>query len=104
VLGGKEVLDKYEVVEITMSIFIKIAKKYNWKLKGEPIRLNGGFMHKMYKIDTEQGAYALKLLNPFVMQRKTAMANYAKAEQIDCRNDEKEIGIAQVEETVHGFY
>ena len=66
-----------------MSIFIKIAKKYNWKLKDEPTRLNGGFMHKMYKIDTQQGTYALKLLNPYVMQRKTAMANFAKAEQIE---------------------
>lgn len=66
-----------------MSIFIKIAKKYNWKLKDEPTRLNGGFMHKMYKIDTQQGAYALKLLNPYVMQRKTAMVNFAKAEQIE---------------------
>lgn len=66
-----------------MSIFIKIAKKYNWELQGEPTCLNGGFMHKMYKINTEQGAYALKLLNPFVMQRETAMDNYAKAEQIE---------------------
>lgn len=66
-----------------ISIFIKIAKKYNWKLKGEPTRLNGGFMHKMYKINTEQGTYALKLLNPFVMQRETAMENYAKAEQLE---------------------
>lgn len=65
------------------SIFIKIAKKYNWELQDKPICLNGGFMHKMYKINTEQGTYALKLLNPFVMQRETAMENYAKAEQIE---------------------
>ena len=26
-------------------------------------------MHKMYKISTQQGIFALKLLNPFVMQR-----------------------------------
>lgn len=76
-----------------MSIFIKIAKKYHWKLKGEPVRLNGGFMHKMYKIDTEQGTYALKLLNPFVMQRKTAMANYAKAEQIELLLEQQNIPI-----------
>lgn len=66
-----------------MSIFIKIAKKYNWKLEGEPTCLNGGLMHKMYKINAEQGTYAIKLLNPFVMQRETAMENYAKAEQIE---------------------
>lgn len=52
-------------------------------MKDEPARLNGGFMHKMYKVDTEQGTYALKLLNPYVMQRETAMTNFAKAEQIE---------------------
>lgn len=36
-----------------MSIFTQIERKYNWKLKGEPVSLNGGFMHKMYKIETE---------------------------------------------------
>lgn len=76
-----------------MSIFIKIAKKYNWDLKGEPTRLNGGFMHKMYEVDTKQGTYALKLLNPFVMQRKTAMANFAKAEQIELLLEQQEIPI-----------
>lgn len=76
-----------------MSIFTKIAKKYNWRIKGEPVRLNGGFMHKMYKIDTEQGVYALKLLNPFVMQRETAMANYAKAEQIELLLEQQGIPI-----------
>lgn len=76
-----------------MSIFIKIAKKYNWKLKCEPTRLNGGFMHKMYKVDTEQGVYAIKLLNPFVMQRETAMANYTKAEQIEFLLEQQDIPI-----------
>lgn len=76
-----------------MSIFIKIAKKNNWKLKGEPIRLNGGFMHKMYKVETEHGIYALKLLNSFVMQRETAMANYAKAEQLEILLGQQEIPI-----------
>lgn len=76
-----------------MSIFTKIAKKYNWKLKGEPTQLNGGLTHKMYKIDTEQGAYALKLLNPFIMQRETAMANYTKAEQIEFLLEQQDIPI-----------
>ena len=40
-------------------------------------------MHKMYRIDTQQGTFALKLLNPFVMQRETAMDNFAKAERIE---------------------
>ena len=66
-----------------MSIFTKITEKYGWKMVGEPVRLSGGFMHKMYKINTQQGTFALKLLNPFVMQRETAMDNFAKAERIE---------------------
>ena len=46
---------------------------------GEPVRLSGGFMHKIYKINTQQGTFVLKLLNPFVMQRETAMDNFAIA-------------------------
>lgn len=65
-----------------MSIFAKIEKKYNWKLKEAPVRLNGGFMHNIYKLETGQGSYVLKMLNPFIMQRDTAMENYAKAEQL----------------------
>ncbi len=66
-----------------MSIFAKIERKYKWKLKETPVRLHGGFMHKMYRLETEQGSYALKLLNGFVMQRETAMDNYARAEQLE---------------------
>ena len=66
-----------------VSIFTKIAERYDWKIIGKPMLLSGGFMHKMYRIDTQQGTFALKLLNPFVMQRETAMDNFAKAERIE---------------------
>lgn len=65
------------------SILIKIAEKYDWKIIGKPMLLSGGFMHKMYRIDTQQGIFALKLLNPFIMQRETAKDNFAKAERIE---------------------
>ena len=76
-----------------MSIFTKIAEKYDWKIIGEPVCLSGGFMHKMYKISTQQGPFALKLLNPFVMQRETAMDNYAKAERIELLLEQQGIPI-----------
>jgi len=66
-----------------MSVLIQIANKYHWELTGEPIRLHGGFMHTMYRIDTTRGTYALKLLNPHVMQRETAMDNFALAERLE---------------------
>lgn len=66
-----------------MSVFEKIEEKYSIKLKKPPVPLKGGFMHKMYKLETEQGGYALKLLNKFVMQRTDAMENYAEAERLE---------------------
>ena len=67
--------------------------KENWKLKGDPVPLNGGFMHKMYRIDTERGIYALKLLNRFVMQRETAMDNFAEAERLERLLEERGVPI-----------
>ncbi len=66
-----------------MSIFEKLESAYHWKMKGAPVPLTGGLMHKMYRLETEQGTYALKLLNRFVMQRETAMGNYAEAERLE---------------------
>lgn len=50
-------------------------------------------MHNMYKLETEQGTYALKILNKFVMQRKTAMENYAGAEQLELLLEQSNIPI-----------
>lgn len=58
-----------------------------WQL-GTPTRtpqpVSGGYMHKMYRLDTAKSAYAVKLLNPEVMSRPTALANYRKAEMLEC--------------------
>lgn len=66
-----------------MSIFTKIEEKYHLRLKAEPTALSGGFLHKMYRLETEQGTYALKMLNPFIMKRETAMGNFAQAERLE---------------------
>ena len=63
------------------------------KLKQPPLRLSGGLMHKMYKLETDQGIYALKLLNPFIMQRKDAMDNYREAERLESILEQKKIPI-----------
>ena len=34
----------------------------------EPV--SGGFMHRMYKVKTDSGIYAVKHLNPEVMKRR----------------------------------
>lgn len=52
-------------------------------LTEEPTRLYGGLMHKMYRVATESGVYAVKCLNPHVMARPTAAANFAAAEELE---------------------
>ena len=52
-------------------------------LTEEPTRLYGGLMHKMYRVATESGVYAVKCLNPHVMARPTAADNFAAAEELE---------------------
>jgi len=69
---------------MNLELFIKICQQCNLgKLEVTPVSLTGGFMHKMYSLFTEQGKYAVKLLNPFIMQRATASENYQIAESLE---------------------
>lgn len=45
----------------------------------------GGLMHRMERLDTDRGSYAVKRLNPSVMRREDARANYAQAERLEAR-------------------
>ncbi|MEK5057289.1 phosphotransferase [Paenibacillus shunpengii] len=49
---------------------------------GTPEQVTGGLLHKMYSIVTDRGTYAIKMLNPEIMQRPTALQNYKNAERI----------------------
>jgi hypothetical protein len=48
----------------------------------EPETVLGGFLHRMYIIETTKGKYAVKALNPQIMLRPTAMENYINSERI----------------------
>lgn len=52
-------------------------------LTAEPERVTGGYLHKMYRLETASGKYALKVLNPIIMERPDAMGNYRRAERIE---------------------
>ena len=52
-------------------------------IEEEIIPVSGGFMHKMYKVHTTAGAYAVKCLNPEMMSRPDVMENYAEAERLE---------------------
>lgn len=49
----------------------------------EPVPLKGGFTHKMYRVETERGTYAVKVLNRSVMGRENARDNFARAERLE---------------------
>lgn len=53
------------------------------KVIDDPVQVTGGFMHRMFKIVTENGKYIIKLLNPNIMKRPTAMENYKTADYIE---------------------
>lgn len=53
------------------------------ELVSEPAPLFGGLMHKMYGVVTDRGKYAVKLLNPHIMLRKTAKGNFEAAERLE---------------------
>ena len=52
------------------------------ELVSEPKPLTGGLLHRMFAIETTQGKYAVKLLNPEIMKRPTALQNYINSEKI----------------------
>lgn len=49
---------------------------------GDPKPISGGLLHRMYAMETTQGKYAIKALNPQIMLRPVAMQNYINSELI----------------------
>ena len=45
--------------------------------------VSGGFMHRMFRVDTAAQTYAVKHLNPEVMKRPEAMGNFRRAEELE---------------------
>lgn len=63
---------------------VKAAKRLGLgELTAPPERVAGGFLHRMYRLETGAGKYALKALNPEIMKRPEAMGNYRRAEEIE---------------------
>lgn len=49
---------------------------------GTPESISGGFLHRMYALETTQGKYAIKALNPHIMLRPVARQNFINSERI----------------------
>ena len=47
-----------------------------------PKEIVGGLLHKMYAVETTQGKYAVKALNPQIMLRPSARQHFINSERI----------------------
>lgn len=64
--------------------FEKVVLKLNLgELIEGPSRVSGGLTHRMFKIVTSKGKYIVKLLNPSIMKRPTAIQNFNRADSIE---------------------
>lgn len=52
------------------------------ELTAPPTPLSGGLMHRMYRVETARGVWALKCLNPAVMRRSGAADNLRRSERV----------------------
>ena len=57
----------------------KLIRNYNLgDINGDILPVSGGLMHKMFKVQTSTGIYAVKCLNPEIEVRKAGRAVYRK--------------------------
>ena len=65
----------------------KIAKLCRLQGLGElltpPVPVSGGYLHKMLRVETARGVFAVKALNPDIMMRPEAMGNMRMGERIN---------------------
>jgi Ser/Thr protein kinase RdoA (MazF antagonist) len=51
-------------------------------ITAEPQSLQGGFLHQMMAVETLEGKYAIKVLNPKVMEASSTIENFVRSERI----------------------
>lgn len=77
----------------------------------EPAAVAGGLLHKMYRVTTASGNYAVKVLNGEIMKRPTALQNTINSEKVALALADKvpvvaalELQSAQVHELEGAYY
>ena len=63
----------------------QLAERCGLTLTAPPRPLSGGFLHRMFALETRQGRFAVKLLNPAIMRRPDALDSYRRAEALESR-------------------
>ncbi len=77
---GRSVLKEKEIEEV----ITELMGNCGFGAVVSPIApVSGGFLHKMYRVITDCGIYAVKYLNPQIMSRAGVYANYERAEKIE---------------------
>lgn len=70
------------------------CKEYNLGTVKNIEKLYGGLMHKMFKVETNKSIYAIKVLNPEVMNREDAYHNFIISEEISNLAKENNIPVS----------
>ena len=68
--------------EEELAIFKLVDKLNLGKVVDNISRVSGGLLNRMYKVETTNGKFAIKWLNPEVMKRQNALNNHIFAEKI----------------------
>lgn len=53
------------------------------ELLAAPVPVSGGYLHKMLRVETARGIFAVKALNPDIMMRPEAIGNMRRGERIN---------------------
>lgn len=61
------------------------------EITSEVESVSGGLMHRMYKVATDKGVFAVKHLNSEIMKRPDVFENYARAEKIEIILEQNDI-------------
>lgn len=66
------------------AVITNICNKYNIECSAPKTqKMSGGFLHFVYKINTSNCEYIIKILNPDIMKRKQALNNFKKANKLE---------------------
>lgn len=77
-------IEKYRQAAEHGEFFEKMAAQLGLgTISAAPYRVTGGYLHKMFHLETSKGSYAVKLLNPSIMKRPDALENFSRAERLE---------------------
>ena len=69
---------------MTEELIVRLFRQVGLGTVVPPIApVSGGFLHRMYRVNTKDRSFAVKRLNPEIIKRPTAMENFRRAEELE---------------------